>query len=271
MCSGGWLLTGVGFSRQWGFLFSGCALVAGLLLSPGCGRAVDPNSDQGVVQDQSVGAASYDFLASTQFKSLVVEIASVSGSEPSTEALQSLVSFLDRYVNKPSGIQVVMGATFDSPHVGRSYTSDELKQLELKYRRQYASGSRIAAFFLFLDGGYVNDQRETNTTGLAYTATSMAVFGRPIAALAQYLPQVFKSNIEAAVMVHEFGHLMGLVNMGLPMVQDHADSGGNHRTHCANPRCVMYYAINRPLDAMTYQVPDLDEACRADLRARGGR
>ena len=45
--------------------------------------------------------------------------------------------------------------------------------------------------------------------------------------------------VEQATLVHEFGHVMGLVDNGIPMVSDHLDP--DHPRHCTNEECVMYW------------------------------
>lgn len=51
---------------------------------------------------------------------------------------------------------------------------------------------------------------------------------------------------EQATLVHETGHIMGLVDTGVPMVSDHVDP--DHPGHCTNPDCVMYWLNEGPYD-----------------------
>jgi hypothetical protein len=49
---------------------------------------------------------------------------------------------------------------------------------------------------------------------------------------------VIAGFVEQATVVHEFGHLAGLVDNGVPMVSPHLDP--EHAKHCTNEVCVMY-------------------------------
>lgn len=53
-------------------------------------------------------------------------------------------------------------------------------------------------------------------------------------------------RFERAVLIHEVGHALGLVNKGTPMVADHADPDAPG--HSANPESVMYTGDHHVLD-----------------------
>ncbi len=56
--------------------------------------------------------------------------------------------------------------------------------------------------------------------------------------------------VEQATLVHEFGHVMGLVDNGIPMVSDHLDP--DHLRHCTNEECVMYWQNEGAADLKEY-------------------
>jgi hypothetical protein len=71
---------------------------------------------------------------------------------------------------------------------------------------------------------------------------------------------------------HEFGHLMGLVNLGTPLQSAHEDA--NSDNHCNVDGCLMFFEINggNVLDMMNMTaIPELDPQCIADLQANGGK
>jgi predicted Zn-dependent protease len=70
-------------------------------------------------------------------------------------------------------------------------------------------------------------------------------------------------------MKHEFGHLMGLVDQGSPMQNDHKDA--DHGAHCINPSCLMYHAVETTGIDGTNTIPELDAQCAVDLKANGGK
>jgi hypothetical protein len=51
---------------------------------------------------------------------------------------------------------------------------------------------------------------------------------------------------EQAILVHEFGHAVGVVESGIPAQSPHHDP--EHPGHCTNDRCVMFWAYEGPSD-----------------------
>ncbi len=101
-----------------------------------------------------------------------------------------------------------------------------------------------AEFYVLFVNGYYNDE-----TGANRYIIGISVGGTPVIA-------VFKDVIadsgfthatncfmEQAVLVHEFGHAVGLVNNGVPMASRHEDL--LHPRHCINENCVMYWENDR--------------------------
>jgi hypothetical protein len=67
---------------------------------------------------------------------------------------------------------------------------------------------------------------------------------------------------------HEFGHLLGLVDVGSPTVNPHEDT--NHPNHCDSRDCLMYYATETAATSNNIALT-LDDNCKADLKANGGK
>jgi hypothetical protein len=86
------------------------------------------------------------------------------------------------------------------------------------------------------------------------------------------LGQASRTKLEATVLEHEMGHLLGLVDLGSPMQTAHRDA--THGNHCNNSNCLMYYS-SETSDILgfliTGNIPTLDANCRADLHANGGQ
>jgi hypothetical protein len=47
---------------------------------------------------------------------------------------------------------------------------------------------------------------------------------------------------EVGILTHEIGHVIGLVDNGLPMVDDHRDPVTEHGAHDKSQDCIMYWA-----------------------------
>ena len=89
---------------------------------------------------------------------------------------------------------------------------------------------------LYLNGEFEDYDK---TLGLAYTGSSFAIFHEKIEDAAFLL--ISAQDIEKSVLVHEYGHLLGLVNNGYTSPHDHEDS--EHPNHSNNEDSVMYWAV----------------------------
>jgi hypothetical protein len=129
-------------------------------------------------------------------------------------------------------------------------------------------GSDIVAYVLYLNGVYSTND---DALGLAYGASSIAIFKEKIdnAAIPIWATnQVDNTDYEKSVLIHEFGHLLAMVNIGYESERNHEDT---HKHHCKNERCVMFYSIETVsiITLVTQSNPlppsDFDDDCRHDL------
>lgn len=252
---------------------------AALVLLAGCGGDAtgpgDGGDDGGAAYShtRNPGESARDFLSDEEFTSLTVEVDYVEGLAPSQEALDSLRVFLERRLNKPDGVSITLDDAIASPG-GSPYSADEIRDLEGTHRDSFTAGGDLAAYYLFLDGRY----EQQNVLGLAYYNTSMAIFEQVIRDNSGGPGQPSTAVIEATSMRHEMGHVLGLVANGTPMLgeeggpRDHHDE--EHGAHCTEQGTLMYYQVETTdfienLDGGT--VPPLDTLGIDDLQANGGK
>lgn len=218
-----------------------------------------------LVQDSefdTLGKAANQLLTDKPFSSLFVEINFMPGLEPDTETINSLAAFLQQYLNKPEGITVRKNAVTGSGK--SSLTLSELVRMERDHRTTFTYGKVIAVHILITDTEF--SQEDTFAT--SYWNTSFCLFGKTIVENSGRPGQIGRQQLISILLQHEFGHLLGLVDQGSPMQQSHRDV--NNGAHCDNDSCLMYYAI----ETTGYTGPSiqtLDAACRADLKANGGK
>lgn len=245
-----------------------------LLLMAGCG---DAPSDSDMSEKEMVSfpyaensrISASDFLSDETFTELFVEVDYMEGYEPNAAALDSLEAFLESRLNKNS--ITVLPAT-EIPAMGRNaYTTNEIRNLEVEYRDTFtdAGENTLSAYLIILDGTF--EQRDV--VGTTYFYNSNAFFGPVLKELSGGADQFEEAIIQASVFMHEFGHLLGLVNTSDTNMQtNHLDSeNGNH---CDDRTCLMYYALERPeMAAQLVQdgIPSLDHNCVIDLQANGGK
>ncbi|MBA2403917.1 MAG: hypothetical protein H0V66_04030 [Bdellovibrionales bacterium] len=89
--------------------------------------------------------------------------------------------------------------------------------------------------------------------------------GDPLATVPKY--------VEQATLVHELGHALGLVNNGIPMMDNHHDK--ENGAHCTNTKCVMYWANEGAASLMAFAqeaatngtIVMYDDKCLKDARS----
>jgi predicted Zn-dependent protease len=214
-----------------------------------------------------VGASARDFLSASDFDRLVVEVQYVEGFRPTDAALQDLATFLAARLNKPGGIDIQLGTGLPVQPQS-SYSADAVRALEQQHRTAFTEGRTIAAWLAFLPGEFAGG---ANVLGIAYQNTSMAIFVEKIGQHTGGPLEPSRQTVEATVANHEFGHLLGLVNNGSPMQDEHQDEP--HGEHCENEDCLMHYSVRLTdfLSNLLGGMPQLDQDCLADLQANGGK
>jgi hypothetical protein len=214
---------------------------------------------------QAVGQSANHLLSANTYTVLNLEIQYAPGMKPQDQSVANLVNFLNTYLNKPAGINVVQKqvGSAGSPTV----TTQDLANFEDKNRSIYTTGNTIAIWVYFADA----DFSTTGVAAVAFWNTSICVFEKTIQANTGGINQASRVKVESGTLMHEVGHLLGLVNTGTPMVKPHEDAG--HKAHCTNTSCLMYYGIQTSglMNSLNNSVPGLDVDCVGDLRGNGGK
>lgn len=220
---------------------------------------------------KATGSSSNDLLSDNTFKRLVIELVYVEGLKPSQSSIDNFVSFLNARTFKPNGITVEMRAIASTGKT--SYTNQDIIAIEDANRTKYNTSNQIAIWALFIDGASANTTNSGTVLGTAYRNTSFVIFEETIHDLSNSTFEPNRSVLETTVITHEFGHLLGLTNLGSNMVENHEDA--EHTKHCNVESCLMYWAaesgsgLSNLMGAST--APQLDAKCIADLQANGGK
>jgi hypothetical protein len=197
---------------------------------------------------------------------VVLEVDIQEGARVDDDALAHLVALIEQY----SGKQVVRdgGNTFASDH--RDWTTDDLRAAAGENRSTASSSDAVAIHVLYVRGGLVEGGEDANAIGVAYGAAHAAVFPDQWAGLGGVVGS--EEAIERAVLVHEWGHLLGLVNITYTSSIDHEDP--EHPHHSTNEDSVMFWKVETDLiGQLLGSIPDdFDDADRADMQqiAEGG-
>jgi len=274
-------LSGCGLSRGAGVAVLASALSA---LTAACGSggggsdpvAIDLASVQGspidAARDSDPGSFAADFLRAAHFRSIVVEVDYPAGRPPCPEALELLGRRLQDHCDKPGGVTVVLDDAIATEAFVPVIGHDQLRSLEDSYRDAYASdkASEAVLYVVCVPGASDRDTTTEKVVGLSFGASSLALYLDGCDRGAD--PLATTAEMQATVLVHEMGHLLGLVNNGVPMVTPHEDPEEAH--HDADESCVLHHHVK-----VSRQGPDLDDDefaafcphCAEDMRAFGGR
>ena len=220
---------------------------------------------------QGLGDSATQLLSDTEFTSMNIEIVYVNGFAPSETALANFKSFLEERTFKPDGIKISLRAVSSS---GKApFSIDEIVEIEQETRTAYNAGDEIAVYIYIADGKSDKDEENKLTLGSAFRNTSMVLYGETIEDFASRPNAPIESDIEAAVLNHEFGHLFGLVGIGTEPQSDHKDDDSDG--HCNVPDCLMRSSIefgSGIIDEIEGgRIPQLGTHCIRDLQAAGGK
>jgi hypothetical protein len=253
-------------------------LVVVAFLSWSCSKNDDvvntsTNTDGVVVinNQRATGSSSKDLLSDQKFKSMVIELVYVQGFEPSAAAVTNFISFLEARTYKPSGITVVKRG-IASPGK-ETFTNQEIIAIEDANRTKYNTTDQIAVWAFFVDGASASNQNNSVVLGTAYRNTSFVIYEKTIQGISGSPFQPSRSLLESTVIAHEFGHILGLTNLGATLQSAHEDTA--HPKHCNVESCLMFWSAESSAGIANMvsggTVPSLDSQCIADLRANGGK
>jgi len=226
------------------------ALLIVLSLLAGCSGSGSGSASPESSQDAG-GKNALSLNIATLFStdsSITVHVAYEPGAVPFTGTMQNGVPywsifesnidalFLGRAVQPDVEVPMTLGEMTEIPEQGRaSWTLEEI--LALAGQEYNISQTSVTAdFFIFFLNGHYNDQDKV--IGISIGGTSVIAVFKDVL-LNSGLTTFTETFIEQATLVHEFGHSVGLVDNGIPMLVNHEDP--DHPHHCTNNECVMYW------------------------------
>jgi len=238
----------------------GILLLVGMLMTPGCfDDLVDAEERRGIP-----GGLTLACLDGSKYTKLVIEIDHDADRAPSSSTIDMLKSRLSSVCDKPDGISITVSQV-DLSGDG-SWSADEVRDAGTQNRDSVPlTGKTLTWHILFPAGAYAKD----GVLGVAVDASTVAIFQDTIADSTNCIASLCRPSaeeIENSVVIHEVGHLLGLVNLVYKSPFDHEDS--ENPGHSNNRDSVMYWAVesSRISTIFSGDVPDeFDEDDLADL------
>lgn len=242
-------------------------------LLAGCKRDRSHHRTAPDVTVSGSGARFADYIRASPFTSLLVEVDVAEGVAPTDASLDTVLTRLLQRCNKPAGITFAgsprLDDTIPASELRQTYTVSDLLALRTSHQDATTQGTIARLYILYLNGSF---DPVADALGVSFNADAIAIFrDRLVDALGPWGSNAtVVKEFEEAVLVHEAGHVMGLVNAPLPMVSAHEDTA--NRAHDVNPDCVMYFQLTLdPFAALQGTVPDnYDTPCQDDISAGGG-
>jgi len=243
-----------------------------------------PWSPEGKNQRSGPGDHALDFIRGSPYSKLHIVVDYVKGAEPNEAALNVLVATAREVLDKKE-VTLTKHENIPAKGADHAYTFKEVNEIELEHRRDYTGGDTAVMYFLYLDGVSEKDTKDGSVLGAAYRGSSVVMFKNNIRKAVEQnkgqlggllgpSTQQMETIVERAVLVHEMGHLLGLVDNGIPMQKDRLDRDPNHTPkHSTNPKSVMYWAVENTgglknfLQGNTDIPYRFDEDDKADINA----
>lgn len=225
------------------------------VIAAGCG----PSSRSAHAAPAGPGSAAAAFVGPAVHGTLRVEIDHVQGRRPSDAALALLRQRLEERTDHPGGVEVVVDDVL-APTERAEHTLEHVRALSAVHRDGWPTDEVGVIHVLYLDGAAASSLGD-HLLGAAFGPASVVLFPDAIAASVGGAGRR-AVDVEVWTLVHEAGHVLGLVGLGAPQVVAHAEA--YRPGHCNQPGCVMGWSADE-------RATDFCPRCRDDLRAMGGR
>lgn len=186
---------------------------------------------------------------------IVLDVLVQSGVSADAATIGSIRQILAATSSKP----VTVRGPAELASSGNVHSADDIRELSDGQGRPAQGDGTAVIHLLYLDGSFSDD----GVLGATVRGDTVGVF--PDSMDRATTPLVTRARIERAVITHEIGHVLGLVDIYL----DEGRDDPAHPGHSTNPSSVMYWAVESDLVSQVLGGPppvDFDGQDQADLR-----
>lgn len=204
-----------------------------------------PSTDGG---DAATGLQGVDriaaYLRSDPAPGVVIEVDDATGGTLSEEVWNTFLADVQALVDAPDGVAIT---TTPLDEAGRAWSRTALRDLADATADAEPTG-RIHLHVMVLPGAH---EEGAAVLGAAWDHHHIAVFADAVdEACRDDAPTTWSPTrlqrvcdvTATGLLLHELGHILGLVDDGTPMVVDHEDP--EHPHHDLRPGCAMYWAYD---------------------------
>ncbi|MDV7186609.1 membrane metalloprotease [Lutibacter sp. TH_r2] len=251
-------------------IFKNIVLFSFLIISCTKNDGIESNVNNSYPYKEQVGYSANDILSNNTYTSILIEVMYVDGFKPTSTVLTNLTNFIS---DRSYKLDITIEEKLINIITQETYSIDDVRDIEDANRTMFTNENQLVISAIFLNGNSNSNTDSSVILGTAYRNTSFVVFEETVHSFSDDTFEPSRSVLETTVVLHEFCHLLGLVNVGTSMVNSHQDI--EHGAHCTIEDCLMNYQIENGFKFSNWlggeQIPELDSFCIEDLRANGGK
>jgi len=197
------------------------------------------------------------YLENDRYSDLTIEYDYAPDAVPTFKARGMLIQRMEQYCEKDS-IEDVLDDQISFNDIEMRYTEQYVQMLTEKYSDLESRDDRLVLHVFYLNGEWKQD----NVLGLSYGGTNIVIFEEQIRSVASQSRNLSPADIESSVLVHEFGHILGLV--GIDYNSDHNIEG--HHCDESQGDCVMAASVEVRMGGFSQKPPtDFCPLCQDDI------
>lgn len=141
----------------------------------------------------------------------------------------------------------------------KTWSRIELYEIADKLLNDRIEYGQAFTAFIFLNGKIKEDQPPLGTEILGVSFIFVDLMDDGVARVGQTsAPNIGRAEVERAVAIHEFGHAIGLVDSGIPMLENRIppEEDDPCQCHSDQPDSVMYHSVSNYQAALEHIVQD---------------